>query len=261
VGESGAEAAPTGGDTRCTIVVPCYNEADRLQPQKFAEFLAAVPNVGFLFVNDGSKDKTQQVLEALRREFSQSVEVLNKPVNGGKSEAVRDGMLRAIELGKSGFVGFWDADLATPLEAIPQLLEKLVEIPQLQMVLGSRIRLLGREIHRKASRHYLGRIFATVASAILHLPIYDTQCGAKIFRVTPELSQILSEPFVSRWVFDVELIARFIVLKGRNADLLHDSIYEFPLFKWEDVAGSKVQPADFLRAFVDMVKIRQKYLR
>lgn len=259
--EIGAEAAPAGVAARCTIVVPCYNEADRLEPRKFAEFLAAERDISFLFVNDGSRDNTLQVLESLRRECSPSVEVLNKPVNAGKGEAVRDGMLRAIEVGKSDFVGFWDADLATPLEAIPQLLRELVQKPQLQMVLGSRIRLLGRQIYRKAGRHYLGRIFATVASVMLRLPIYDTQCGAKIFRVTPSLSQMLNEPFVSRWVFDVELIARFIVLNGHNTAFLHDSIYEFPLYKWEDVAGSKVQPADFLRAFIDMVKIREKYLR
>ena len=147
------------------------------------------------------------------------------------------------QLGKGGFIGFWDADLATPLEAIHDLLQKLIDQPRLQMVFGSRVRLLGRHVHRKAIRHYLGRVFATVVSGILRLAIYDTQCGAKIFRVTPDLSQILSQPFITRWVFDVEILARFIALK--NLHLLHDSIYEFPLETWEDVAGSKVSPGIF----------------
>jgi dolichyl-phosphate beta-glucosyltransferase len=129
------------------------------------------------------------------------------------------------------------------------------------MVFGSRIRLLGRHVHRRAVRHYLGRVFATVVSLMLRLPIYDTQCGAKIFRVTPALSQVLSQPFISRWVFDVEIIARFIVLSDRDPQPLHDSVYEFPLEKWEDVAGSKVKPGDFLLAFLDTFRIRQKYLR
>ncbi len=241
-------------------MVPCYNEAHRLPSEKFVEFLHTQPEVRFLFVNDGSKDNTLEVLERLQRVCGPSVRVLNKPVNAGKSEAVRDGMLRAVELGKGGFVGFWDADLATPLETIPQMVQKLVDHPGFQMVFGSRVRLLGRHVHRKASRHYLGRVFATVVSIMLRLPIYDTQCGAKIFRVTPELPLVLREPFISRWVFDVEILARFIALNHLNVQPLHDSIYEFTLDTWEDIAGSKVAPGDFLLAFVDTFRIYRKYL-
>jgi dolichyl-phosphate beta-glucosyltransferase len=256
-----AKAVPSASEDRCTIVVPCYNEARRLPSEKFVEFLHAAHDIELLFVNDGSTDNTLEVLERLQRVCGPSVAVLHKPVNGGKSEAVRDGMLRAIKTGRSRFVGFWDADLATPLEAISDLRRKLIEKPQLEMVFGSRVRLLGRQVHRRAVRHYLGRVFATVVSLMLRLPVYDTQCGAKIFRVTPALSQVLSEPFISRWVFDVEIIARFIVLNHRNPQPLHDSIYEFPLEKWEDVAGSKVKPGDFLLAFRDTFRIQRKYLR
>jgi dolichyl-phosphate beta-glucosyltransferase len=251
---------PTIRNTRCTIVVPCYNEARRLDTEKFREFLHSCTGIGFLFVNDGSKDDTISVLEALKRDYSDSVDVLDKKINAGKAEAVRDGMLLAVQRGNADYVGFWDADLATPLDAIPKLLQKLIDHPQLQMVFGSRIRLLGREVHRKASRHYLGRIFATVVSIMLRLAVYDTQCGAKIFRANPDLATILKDPFISRWVFDVEILARFLVLKQRNTQVLHDEIYEFPLDKWEDVAGSKVKPGDFLLAFLDTFRIRRQYL-
>ncbi|KAK3287117.1 hypothetical protein CYMTET_5346 [Cymbomonas tetramitiformis] len=87
------------------------------------------------------------------------------------------------------------------------------------MVFGARVALLGRYIQRKASRHYLGRIFATLASLVLDVPIYDTQCGAKMFRVTPDLNTVLSQPFRSRWIFDVELIARFVALRKKSATL------------------------------------------
>ena len=132
--------------------------------------------------------------------------------------------------------------------------------PNLEMLFGSRVRLLGRHIHRKAVRHYLGRVFASVVSIMLRLPVYDTQCGAKLFRVTPELPQILAEPFLSRWVFDVEILARSIALHHGDVEYVAQSVYEFPLLRWEDVSGSKVHPGDFLKAFLDVVRIYRRYL-
>src|SRR5271163_3481131 len=116
-------------------------------------------------------------------------------------------MLAALERSDTAFIGFWDADLATPLGVIPEFIALLSDNDQLQMVIGARIRLLGRQIHRRAVRHYLGRVFTSRVSLILRLPIYDTQCGAKIFRVTPEPSRVLEDRFLSRWVFDVEILA------------------------------------------------------
>lgn len=260
MGESELQT-PLNDNHRCAIVVPCYNEAHRLRSEKFVEFVHEGHDIDFLFVNDGSSDNTLEVLERLQRVCGPAVNVLDKRVNGGKAEGVRDGMVRAITAGKSAFVGFWDADLATPLSAISSLRQELIDIPQLQMVFGSRVRLLGRHVHRRAVRHYLGRVFATVVSVMLRLPIYDTQCGAKLFRVTPQLEQVLSRPFISRWVFDVEIIARFIALNHGDTRALHDSIYEYPLERWEDVAGSKVKPGDFLLAFLDTFRIHSKYLR
>jgi dolichyl-phosphate beta-glucosyltransferase len=225
--------------------------------------------VNFLFVNDGSTDATLSFLESLIQEASQTgqagrITILDKKINGGKGEAIRDGMAAALGgttqqgIPACDYIGFWDADLATPLSAITQLLDVIEGSPNLHMIFGSRIRLLGRTIHRNPARHYLGRIFATVASHTLSLPIYDTQCGAKIFKATPDLGKVLAEPFLSRWIFDVELVARYIQLRGR--DFCFKSIYEFPLDSWEDVAGSKVSPFDFLYAAFDMMRIYRHYL-
>ena len=246
-------------DHSCTIVVPCYNEATRLQPSLFSDFIAHHSRVHFLFVNDGSRDHTLAVLEKFASSHSDHVHVLDLQPNCGKAEAVRVGMLTAIAHGRSSFVGYWDADLATPLAAVPHLLSRLRERPTREMVFGSRVRLLGHFIHRQPLRHYLGRAFATAASLVLRLPIYDTQCGAKLFRVTSELESVLTTPFASRWIFDVELIARFLALHRADRGWAATAIYESALPSWRDVAGSKVSPLDFFRAFGELMQIHKTY--
>jgi dolichyl-phosphate beta-glucosyltransferase len=246
---------------RCLLVVPCYNEEARLRPDQFSEFLAKDNQVNFLFVNDGSRDGTLSILNTLRESHPDRVDVVDKQPNGGKAEAVRVGMLNAIALGGFTYTGFWDADLATPLDVVPQLLAKLAENSKLEMIFGSRVRLLGHAIHRRPLRHYLGRCFATAVSIVLGLPVYDTQCGAKLFRITPVLQSILASPFQSRWIFDVEIIARFLAVHNQDASLACDAIYENPLPRWEDVGGSKVRPSDFFVAFYELLKVRRTFRR
>jgi dolichyl-phosphate beta-glucosyltransferase len=251
----------TANATRlCLIVVPCFNEGARLDTARFTDFLTRFQGIDFLFVNDGSRDNTLAVLESLRAGNEGQIQILDKKKNAGKAEAVRAGMLRAIEQGGVDYVGFWDADLSTPLEVIPDFLALLKESDQLDMVFGSRIRLLGHDVVRRAARHYLGRVFASFASMTLRLAIYDTQCGAKLFRVTPELALVLRDPFLSRWVFDVEILARYIALNKGSVTYLRDSIYEFPLPRWHDVAGSKVHPGDFFKGAIDLLRIYRAYL-
>ena len=246
---------------RCTIVVPCFNEERRLQIDAFRAFLAQDHPVRLLFVNDGSTDRTLAVLKDLQAAHPRHVDVLDKQPNGGKAEAVRAGMLHAIAHTPTGICGFWDADLATPLDAILEMKSILDHRPQLEMVFGARVRLLGRSIKRKPVRHYLGRIFATVVSTLLRVPIYDTQCGAKLFRITPDLQRVLTQPFHSRWIFDVELLARFLDLHAHDPAYAPAAIYEFPLLVWHDVAGSRLRPGDFLKSIMELNHIHNVHLR
>jgi glycosyltransferase involved in cell wall biosynthesis len=243
------------------LVVPCYDEAARLPGAEFESFVRAHVGTRVLFVDDGSRDDTRRVLEALAERAGPAIDVLALDHNRGKAEAVRQGMLRALA-DAPRFVGFWDADLSTPLAELPRF-EMILERREVTLlVMGARIRLLGRDIRRHALRHYVGRVFATAASMALGVAVYDTQCGAKLFRAGDVTERLFRDPFLSRWVFDVELIARLLrehrTLAAREREAL---IYELPLREWQDVAGSKVSPLDFPVALYDLVRIHLRYLR
>ncbi|MHC5022668.1 MAG: glycosyltransferase [Planctomycetota bacterium] len=243
------------------IVIPCYNEAERLDDRAFRDAAASQPETRFIFVDDGSTDATRSRLEALAASDPGRLEVLALPRNVGKGEAVRQGFLRAFERGEE-LVGFWDADLATPLEDIPSFVDLMERRPQLLMVFGARVNLLGRSVQRKLLRHYVGRVFATAAAAALQLPIYDTQCGAKLFRATEEIQELFAEPFRSRWIFDVEIIARLIAARrGTELGPVREVIYEHPLMTWYDVKGSKIRLRDFVVVGLDLLRIYLRYLR
>lgn len=236
------------------IIIPCYNEEHRIDRAAFEAFLQAGNSVGLIFVNDGSTDGTSAVLHDIEARWTPRVTVLELTNNRGKAEAVRQGLLMALSLPQAEYVGYFDADLATPLSAISDFVHTLTVRKDISFVVGARVALLGRRIKRKAYRHYLGRIFATAASLVLRLPIYDTQCGAKLFRVTPALTDLLSSPFGSRWIFDVELIARFLQRNGSS-----NGIFELPLAEWMDVGGSRVRGMDFLRAIGELSAIYRRY--
>jgi dolichyl-phosphate beta-glucosyltransferase len=238
------------------IVVPCYNEEKRLDVAAFAQYLEQPSGVRFMLVNDGSKDGTLGVLQQLASRFPARVSVLDINPNQGKAEAVRRGMLQAMAAADVEYAGFWDADLATPLGAIEVFEPVLERLPRVDMVFGTRVQLLGRQIERKAARHYLGRVFATAASIVLSLPVYDTQCGAKLLRVNDHSRALFAAPFGSRWIFDVELVARYC----RDRDGL-TGIFELPLDRWADIGESKVRPVDFIRAFGEMLIIYRTYSR
>jgi len=237
--------------TKTTIIVPCYNEANRLDNAAFAQFFVNESQTQILFVDDGSRDNTVERLNDLQQKFPEKLEVLSLPTNQGKAEAVRRGMLQAMDQ-SCDFVGYWDADLATPLWEIPRFVTLLESRPEFDLAIGSRVQLLGRKIQRDTTRHYLGRIFATVASLVLGLPDYDTQCGAKLFRHTSESKQLFAKPFSSRWVFDVELIHRFTQLPSQ---VDKQGIVEVPLEQWIDIAGSKLRFWDAVQAGVDLLQL------
>ncbi len=256
-----AADAPQPIRAETVIVLPCFNEEQRLQPQIFLDFLRREPQIALLFIDDGSSDGTQQLLQELKQAApSNRVDVVSLPRNQGKAEAVRQGLLRALAA-KPVFVGYWDADLATPLAVSAHFRQLLTQNSNLNLVMGSRVQLLGRTIDRKIWRHYTGRVFATLVSLMLKLRVYDTQCGAKLFRASAELAKILELPFLARWVFDVEILARMQHEHRRTGGQpLEQRVFEYPLEYWRDVEGSKLRTGDFFIAFRDLIQIYLRYV-
>jgi len=243
------------------LVVPCFNEERRLEPQAFLGFAASRPRVRMVFVDDGSTDRTPAVVDGLKASAPDSVDVIHLQVNQGKAAAVREGILAGLRL-RPDLVGFWDADLSTPLGAVDDFLALAAKRPDIDIILGSRVMLMGRDVRREAWRHYLGRVFATGVSLSLGLPVYDTQCGAKVFRANEATAAVFAQPFHSPWIFDVEVLARYLALPAGSAEpARRDRIYELAVPVWHHVPGSKLRWTDFFRAAYELIYIHNKYRR
>jgi len=236
---------------RATYVIPCYNEEKRLDPKQI-EALVADPRVAVVLVDDGSKDGTRALLNDIASRAPERIAVCGLDKNGGKAEAVRRGLLTAIGAG-ADVVGFADADFATPVHELLRLLDELAKSAA-DIVIGSRVLRLGASIDRKPLRHLVGRVFATVAAAAVGVPVYDTQCGAKLFRVNPQLEAALRTPFSSRWSFDVELLCR---LYGRLGEGTAQGLValEVPLSEWHEVSGSKLHIGSMAKSFAELLGI------
>ena len=244
-----AEAVRIGktGDAVC-IVIPCYNEADRLD---FAQLPTHRENTSYVFVNDGSTDATA---DRIREHTSDRVFLCNLDRNVGKGEAIRQGYAFAGRTGllaRADWFGYWDADMSTPLTELDDFIHyaRLYDFARVDGILGSRVLRLGSTIHRSPLRHYLGRVFATIVDSAFALRCYDTQCGSKLFR-TSVADDAFGAPFVSRWIFDVEILLR---LRGRR-------IVEYPVRTWKAVDGGTLSvQRELIPTLRDIVRIRRHY--
>lgn len=246
-------------NNKIAFIIPCYNEGKRLPFIEFENFLAANHlNVSFLFVNDGSKDNTEILLNKLINDSQGRASLLTLKNNQGKAEAIRQGMLQLAEsTADIDFIGFMDADLAVPLDEIFKLDKALTDFDCPAMLIGSRIKLFGStEIIRSNRRHYIGRIIATLISKSLKLPIYDTQCGFKVIRKNKVL-KLFKDPFTSRWLFDVELIFRLLALTGYNG--IQGQLFEMPVSKWHEKGDSRIPLTYAFRMPFELLKIRKRY--
>lgn len=233
------------------IIIPCYNEGKRLNQQAFLSFLDSYSNYHLFLVDDGSTDNTFKVLTELQTQNPTQISTLKNNKNLGKGESVRNGMIAAYNDEKFSQIGFLDADLSTPLTEFVSLTDFLTQHNK-KAVFGSRLKRVGANIDRSPIRHLVGRFFATLIGWTIKIPFYDTQCGAKVFS-SDVVPTIISTPFVSRWLFDVEIILRLKQLLGKEVTSL---LYEYPINTWNEVEGSKITWKDSLKIPVELLRIK-----
>lgn len=236
------------------IVIPCYNEEKRLNIARYSSFLKTNKHVLICFVNDGSNDNTLQVLKKIKSNFQNNVAAISMVKNSGKAETVRSGFKHCIANYNFQKIAYLDADLATTLEECVEISEHVNS--EIVLAFGSRISKIDTIIDRKKTRHYIGRVIATLISNQLKLNIYDTQCGCKIFN--RDLSkEVFSEKFISKWLFDVEIFHR--IIKLYNEDQMSVIAREIPLKSWIDYDESKVKMTYFFKLWLDLYQIRKTY--
>jgi glycosyltransferase involved in cell wall biosynthesis len=237
------------------LVIPCYNEARRLPSADLIAFLRSHPQAGICLVDDGSDDDTLATLRQVQRSEPDRILVRSLQHNSGKAEAVRAGVLHVAALRQYSFIGYWDADLSTPLDEVDYLLAPLKGEGRYQFAMGCRVKRLGSRIERKVVRHVLGRMFATCASALLRLSTYDSQCGAKIFR-SDVVDILFGQPFLTRWLFDLEMLMR---LRNEAGTAAMDMAIEVPLRCWLEVGGSKLRLREKMAVPLELLMIRTHY--
>lgn len=233
------------------IVVPHFNEEIRIGNGEYLIRLSQALSATFIYVDDGSTDNTVEVLENVAR--ITGAKVVKLEINHGKSEAVRRGIIAALETNpKPKFVGYLDADGAFSVQELQRNLdcfEKHCVQGKYNMYICSRVALAGREISRSKSRHYIARILMTLLGFIQKQLPYDTQSGFKLMRT--DLINFKSTwdlEFHTKWFFDIELLCRL-----RNAGSL--KIWEEPAEEWADVRGSKITWKSIPSIFLEFLYI------
>ena len=244
-------------DFSVILVIPCYNEEKRLDLDAYIAFLKKNPDFFILFVDDGSRDKTKSVLDSPGMD-ADNYSIIQLENNSGKGEAVRTGVNHCLLNQKFKYIGFADADLSTPLNEFITFRDEMKKNPAINIVLGSRVQMLGKNIQRNLFRHWFSRIVATAICKVIDEPVYDTQCGAKLF-YRPAAEHLFNEKFISKWLFDVELLSRYKRMYG--SDMFRKTILELPVQQWTEKSNSKLRYHFFFKILYDLMKIRNHYFR
>jgi CheY-like chemotaxis protein len=241
---------------RCVgVVIPCYNEAERLLSTEFIEFIDRNSGYHLCFVNDGSKDNTLEVLQNLQKGRENYITVYNCEKNGGKAEAVRLGMLHMAARTDLDYIGFLDADLSTDLADFDDLVST-IENSDFKIVSGSRISRMGANITKESARKVISMTINLIIRTILSMNFKDTQCGAKIFH-KDVIHVSFDKKFITKWLFDVEIFMRMRLHFG--LERAKAMMCEKPLKRWIHADGSKLSMKDSIKIIGQLGQIAWSY--
>jgi glycosyltransferase involved in cell wall biosynthesis len=229
------------------MIVPCFNEEKRINLDYWNK-LSEIPNVHWIFVNDGSSDGTKSLLNQISNSS-----VINLERNSGKAEAIRKGISDTFDKNPAEIfqVGYLDADSAFEIEDIKNLVMlSFSKGSTFDSYWGSRVALSGRNITRNNLRHILSRILITIFGYRMGNLPYDPQTGFKIFKFNKEQMAIFDKNFETKWFVDIEILLRFKAVNGKDM-----RIWEVPVNTWKDIEGSKIRGLELITVFRDLVKI------
>lgn len=225
------------------VIIPCFNEEKRLNKEAFVNFIKDHSDYHLCFVNDGSKDKTLDVLRSMKNAVPTRISIVDVKKNSGKATAVRAGARFLYNRVNISCIGFIDADLSTDFRDFKDLVKTLKSEDKL-VVFGSRNSGGGGTIERNVLRGLFSKTIKQFILLILGLPIRDTQCGAKVFKrsIVPV---VYNDAFISKWLFDVEIFLRLKKYLGKEQTM--KNIIEQPLMRWVHVDDSKLGLKDSLQ--------------
>ena len=208
------------------IVIPFYNESERLGDCSYLEKLEQNKAIDFIYVNDGSTDNTFSILT---NKFP-TKKIITYKENKGKGGAVREGLLYAVSNGYD-VVGFLDSDGAFSLGDVGRILNSSEGLfrddPNLGMIIGSRARTSENNIKRSISRSLTSKVVKRIIKWNLRKltnKSIDTQSGFKLMRSSEQLKDFLKKDFQTKWFFDVEImigVGYFGCIKAGCAEIAH----------------------------------------
>lgn len=241
---------------RCVgVVIPCYNEEERISSTEFQNFVDSNLGYHLCFVNDGSTDNTLDVLNTLKKGRENNISVYGCKKNGGKAEAVRQGVLHLAKDPQLDYIGYLDADLSTDFRDFDDLV-KTIETSDFKIVSGSRMTRMGANIAKESARAIISKTINLIIRTILGMSFNDTQCGAKI--MDKDIAKhMFKDKFITRWIFDVEIFMRMRKHYGKKKAISY--ICEQPLKRWVHADGSKLSMRDSVQIVGQLGQIAIHY--
>ncbi len=235
---------------KISIIIPAYNEEKRIgktlaEYSKFFEHIKKHKKINYeiLVVINNTKDKTEEVVKQYKKK-NKRILYLNL-INGGKGYAVIEGFKDALKRKDNSYIGFVDADLATPPESFFRLFQ---EIGNYDSAIANRY-LKGSTIvpAHTFRRAVMAKCFNLIVRSLFLMPYTDTQCGAKLF--TREAAKLITEEVrLSQWAFDVEILFK-LGKKGMKTKQI--------LTYWIDREGSSISLVKSpLQMFLAVLQLR-----